>query len=164
MRVGKVQHQWDTTILLCLCRYTNLMSNHGDMQNKYFGDCYDIHNVQTQYKGNHLARGVGTSGGALGLVQRPPPMLHQADYSATHSCIHPNHISESLFHIDARCWFVRFIRQRSFELNGRDYSQHVQWRTSKSIAAINTHCNIGTPAKRTHGWLRSLIRDSTRHI
>ena len=41
------------------------MSNHGDMQNKYFGDCYDIHNVQAQYKG------VGTSGGALGLSAMP---------------------------------------------------------------------------------------------
>ena len=28
------------------------MSNHTDMQDKYCGHCYDIHRVQSQYKGN----------------------------------------------------------------------------------------------------------------
>ena len=34
----------------------NMMSNHTDMQDKYCGDCYDIHPIQSQYKGNHLLR------------------------------------------------------------------------------------------------------------
>ena len=28
-----------------------MMSNHTDMQDKYCGDCYDIHPIQSQYKG-----------------------------------------------------------------------------------------------------------------
>ena len=27
----------------------NMMSNHTDMQDKYCGDCYDIHPIQSQY-------------------------------------------------------------------------------------------------------------------
>ena len=33
------------------------MSNHTDMQDKYCGDCYDIHPIQSQYKGNHKRGG-----------------------------------------------------------------------------------------------------------
>ena len=35
----------------------NMMSNHTDMQDKYCGDCYDIHPIQSQYKGNHKRGG-----------------------------------------------------------------------------------------------------------
>ena len=34
------------------------MSNHTDMQDKYCGICYDIHLIQSQYKGNHKRGGV----------------------------------------------------------------------------------------------------------
>ena len=30
------------------------MSNHADMQVKYCGDCYDVHPIQSQYKGGGL--------------------------------------------------------------------------------------------------------------
>ena len=33
------------------------MSNHTDMQDKYCGHCYDIHPIQSQYKGNHKEGG-----------------------------------------------------------------------------------------------------------
>ena len=33
------------------------MSNHTDMQDKYCGDCYGIHPIQSQYKGNHKGGG-----------------------------------------------------------------------------------------------------------
>ena len=33
------------------------MSNHTDMQDKYCGDCYDIHPIQSQYKGDHKRGG-----------------------------------------------------------------------------------------------------------
>ena len=42
----------------------NMISNHTDMYDNYCGDCYDIHTIQSQYKGNHK-RGGG---------QRPPPL------------------------------------------------------------------------------------------
>ena len=35
----------------------NMMSNHTDMQDKYCGDCYDIHPIKSQYKGNHKGGG-----------------------------------------------------------------------------------------------------------
>ena len=35
----------------------NVMSNHTDMQDKYNGDCYDIHPIRSQYKGNHKRGG-----------------------------------------------------------------------------------------------------------
>ena len=35
----------------------NMMSNHTDMQDKYCGDCYDIHRIQSQYKGTHKRGG-----------------------------------------------------------------------------------------------------------
>ena len=34
-----------------------MMSNHTDMQDKYCGDPYDIHPIQSQYKGNHKRGG-----------------------------------------------------------------------------------------------------------
>ena len=43
----------------------NMMSNHTDMQDKYCGDSYDIHLIQSQYKGTHK-RGGG---------RRPPSLL-----------------------------------------------------------------------------------------
>ena len=35
----------------------NMMSNHTDMQDKYCGHYYDIHPIQSQYKGNHKSGG-----------------------------------------------------------------------------------------------------------
>ena len=35
----------------------NMLSNHTDMQDKYCGHCYDIHPIQSQYKGNHKRAG-----------------------------------------------------------------------------------------------------------
>ena len=43
------------------------MSNHTDMQVKYCGDCYDIHPIQGQYKGNH-ERGGAAEGRATSFV------------------------------------------------------------------------------------------------
>ena len=34
-----------------------MMSNHSDMQDKYCGHCYDVHPIQSQYKGNHKRGG-----------------------------------------------------------------------------------------------------------
>ena len=44
-----------------------MMSNHTDMQDKYCGDCYDIHPIQSQYKGNHK-RGGAAGGRATSFV------------------------------------------------------------------------------------------------
>ena len=35
----------------------NMMSNHTDMQDQYCGDCYEIHPIQSQYKGNQRRGG-----------------------------------------------------------------------------------------------------------
>ena len=35
----------------------NMMSNHTDRQDMYCGHCYDIHLIQSQYKGNHKSGG-----------------------------------------------------------------------------------------------------------
>ena len=43
------------------------MSNHIDMQDKYCGYCYDIHTIQSQYKGNHI-RGAAAEGRATSVV------------------------------------------------------------------------------------------------
>ena len=43
------------------------MSNHTDMQDKYCGHCYDIHPIQSQYKGNHK-RGGAAEGRAPSFV------------------------------------------------------------------------------------------------
>ena len=43
------------------------MSNHTDMQDKYCGDCYDIHRIQSQYKGTHK-RGGAAEGRATSFV------------------------------------------------------------------------------------------------
>ena len=45
----------------------NMMSNHTDMQDKYCGDCYDIHPIQSQYtklaaSGRHHKRGGAAEG------------------------------------------------------------------------------------------------------
>ena len=45
----------------------NMMSNHTDMHDKYCGDCYDIHLIQSQYKGNH-ERGGAAEGRATFFV------------------------------------------------------------------------------------------------
>ena len=47
----------------------NMMSNHTDMQDKYCGVCYDIHHVQSQYKGNDK-RGGATEGHVTSFVDR----------------------------------------------------------------------------------------------
>jgi len=44
-----------------------MMSNHTDMQDKYCGHCYDIHPIQSQYKGNHK-RGGAAEGRATSFV------------------------------------------------------------------------------------------------
>ena len=51
----------------------NMMSNHTDMQDKYCGDCYDIHPIQSQYTkeaavGRHHKRGGAASGRATSFV------------------------------------------------------------------------------------------------
>ena len=43
------------------------MSNHTDMPDKYCGDCYDIHPIQGQYKGNHK-KGGATKGRAVSFA------------------------------------------------------------------------------------------------
>ena len=45
----------------------NMMSNHTDMQDKYCGHCYDIHHIQSQYKGN-LKRGGAAEGRVTSFV------------------------------------------------------------------------------------------------
>ena len=35
----------------------SMLSNHTDMQDKYCGDCYDIHPIQSQHKGNYKRSG-----------------------------------------------------------------------------------------------------------
>ena len=35
----------------------NMMSNHTDMQDKYCGDCYAMHLIQSKYKGHHRRGG-----------------------------------------------------------------------------------------------------------
>ena len=37
----------------------NMMSNRTDMQDRYCGDCCDIHPTQSQYKGNHKRGAAG---------------------------------------------------------------------------------------------------------
>ena len=55
----------------------NMKSNRSDMQDKYCGDCYDIHRIKSQYKRNHkrdgAAEGRATSFvvAANGHDQRP---------------------------------------------------------------------------------------------
>ena len=44
-----------------------MMSNHTDMQDKYWGHCNDIHPIQSQYKGNHK-RGGAAEGRATSFV------------------------------------------------------------------------------------------------
>ena len=44
-----------------------MMSNHTDMQDKYCGHCYDIHPIQSQYKGNRR-RGGATEGRVISFV------------------------------------------------------------------------------------------------
>ena len=51
----------------------NLMSNHTDMQDKYCGDCYEIHAIQSQYTkvaafGRHHKRGGAAFGRAISFV------------------------------------------------------------------------------------------------
>ena len=51
----------------------NMMSNHTDMQDKYCGDCYDIHSIQSQYTkvaacGRHHRRGDAAFGRATSFV------------------------------------------------------------------------------------------------
>ena len=51
----------------------NMMSNHTDMQDKYCGDCYDIHPIQSQYTkvaacGRHHKRGDAAFGRATSFV------------------------------------------------------------------------------------------------
>ena len=43
-----------------------MMSNHTDMQNKYCGDCYDIHPIQSRYK--YHKRGGAAFGRVTSLV------------------------------------------------------------------------------------------------
>ena len=52
-----------------------MMSNHTDMQDKCCGDCYGIHLIQIQYKGNHK-RGVAAEGRATSFVAaaKGPPL------------------------------------------------------------------------------------------
>ena len=45
----------------------NMMSNHTDMHDKYFGHCHDIHPIRSQYKGNHK-RGGAAEGQATSFV------------------------------------------------------------------------------------------------
>ena len=45
----------------------NMMSNHTEMQDKYSGDCYDIHPNQSQYEGKHK-RGGAAEGRATSFV------------------------------------------------------------------------------------------------
>ena len=50
-----------------------MMSNHTDMQDKYCGDCYDIHPIQSQYTkeaavGRHHKRGGAAFGRATSFV------------------------------------------------------------------------------------------------
>ena len=49
------------------------MSNHTDMQDKYCGDCYDIHHIQSHYTkmaadGRHHKRGGAAFGSATSFV------------------------------------------------------------------------------------------------
>ena len=51
----------------------NMMSNHTDMQDKYCGNCYDIHPIQSQYTkvaacGRHHKRGDEAFGRATSFV------------------------------------------------------------------------------------------------
>ena len=52
---------------------SNMMSNHTDMQDKYCGDCYDIHPIQSRYTkvaacGRHHKRGDAAFGRATSFV------------------------------------------------------------------------------------------------
>ena len=51
----------------------NMMSNHTDMQDKYCGDCYDTHPIQSQYTkvaavGRHHKRSDAAFGRAFSFV------------------------------------------------------------------------------------------------
>ena len=51
----------------------NMMSNHTDLQDKYCGDCYDIHPIQSQYTkvaacGRHHKKGDAAFGRATSFV------------------------------------------------------------------------------------------------
>ena len=45
----------------------NMISNRTDMYDNHCGDCYDIHTIQSQYKGNHK-RGGAAEGRATSFV------------------------------------------------------------------------------------------------
>ena len=74
--------QRETNIIACIARTArehealmarNMMSNHTDMQDKYCGDCYDIHPIQSQYTkvaacGRHHKRGDAAFGRATSFV------------------------------------------------------------------------------------------------
>ena len=45
-----------------------MMSNHTDMQDKYCGECYDIHPSLSQFKGNNKRRGAAESRATSFLV------------------------------------------------------------------------------------------------
>ena len=97
------------------------MSNHTDMQDKYCGDCYDIHPIQSQYTkvaacGRHHKRGDAAFGRLTSFVVSFVLALNRVNIVAVTTTL-VLHVGVIGHHVPRHLGFMFLLRSG----NARDY-------------------------------------------